>query len=644
VSDAREEYLRRCEDDLAFFCKNEVWIRPKYKVPGGLVNLELNRGQRVLNDKINELEGEQRAIWLLVLKHRQWGSSTFFQAMTMHRCRFVPYTEALVIADRERTTRKLMGMNRRMWEKFSPAVKGDWTRTVERTDSQYEWDNGSVLQIDTAGQSQAARGTTADLIHCSEVAFWSNGDRIIPAMTSSLADVSGSICVMESTSAGPHGIFWELWEQAEDPWSQWTRVFVPWTTHDEYDDTEKLDPDLKALGDRAAAGDKDALTDLKHLSKQEHDWLINGVLNLGQVYWRRRTLATRLMGKEEEFCREYPLTAEEAFRSTSYDFLNENGQSIQEENRCPEIVRYDLFIDGLPAGNTEVRRERDPLLAVLEEDPEDREEPEESADGWIQVIEPPYEDEQYVIGYDPSEGISADNCAFVVRCNGKIVAAGARNDIGTDLQAIYLESIGRWYNNATINIERAGGGLGLINTMIRLLYPNLYGQEGFDEYGQKQGRKIGFNPTQESVATILSMLRHELNVGTLIAQHPRLLQEISWIKRITKRSRDDSTYHVWRCPGKGRVLRDGSRLSDDMFRAAALTTIPSRDSEWIKSVKDETVSTGEPERVSEVSSGYYLHNPIYKEDEEKIVVSEGGYDLIEIIPEDIDDMPEMPLP
>ena len=73
MSSAKEEYLRRCEDDLSFFCKNEVWIRPKHKVKGGLMQLELNPGQLTLHNTINSLKEQARAIWLLVLKHRQWG-------------------------------------------------------------------------------------------------------------------------------------------------------------------------------------------------------------------------------------------------------------------------------------------------------------------------------------------------------------------------------------------------------------------------------------------------------------------------------------------------------------------------------------------------------------------------------------------
>ena len=344
------------------------------------------------------------------------------------------------------------------------------------------------------------------------------------------------------------------------------------------------------------------------------------------------------MGKEEEFLREYPLTAEEAFRSVSYNFLNTKGQEIQTESSVEAYKGFDLFYDKIPVGDSEQKREKDPVIAMLDQDPEDRCLPEEDPMGWIHVIDEPEKDKRYIIGFDPSEGTGGDNCAFVVRCNGEAVAVGCRNDIGTDVQALYIDAIGRWYNNATVNIERAGGGLGIINTLIRLIYPNLYGQESFDDYGSKQGRRIGFSPTQESVATILSMLRHECNVGIFKLRHPRLMTEVAWIKRITKRTKDESVRHVWRCPGKGRILRDGARISDDMFRAAALTVVPARDTEWIRELGTTEATTEEPTKASIVSIGYELHNPLYKADEEKIVVSDGVYDLIDIIPEEDDEL------
>ena len=642
---ARERYLKACEEDFAFFASNEVWIRPKYKTKGGLTQLDLNPGQLVLHETIERVENENQALWLLVLKHRQWGSSTFFQAWTMYRCRFVPYTQALVIGDRERTTRGLMAMNRRMWDNFTPAIRDTWERTIERTDSFYEWGNGSVLSIDTAGQSQAARGMTADLIHGSEVAFWPNGDRIIPAMTSALADVAGSSCVLESTSAGPHGIFWELWDQADDPWSQWKRVFVPWSSHPEYDDTETLDPELRELGELASTGDEEALKQIRNLDEKEFNWLVNGELSLGQIYWRKRTIATRLMGKEEEFSREYPLTAEDAFRSSTYDFLNDYGAGLQRERESDEYEVYDVVLEDMSIAEADKKPfECDPVLSFLDTEPDEREVPVKHTDGWLHVFEKPEEKTEYIIGCDPAEGTGGDNSAFLVRTAGRTVACGFRNDVSTDVLALYLDALGRWYNNATINIERAGGGLAVVNSLIRLGYGNLYGTEAFDEFGEPKGRKVGFTPTAESVRSLLAMFRHDLNSGTFIMRHPRLIKECGWVKRIAKRTSDESISYSWRCPGKGRELKDGYRLSDDLFRAASLTTIPSRDNEWFRELERKKVSMAEPDRsvISDVRLPEF-HNPLFEEEVEHVVVSDGTYDLIELEPE-LDDDYEMPLP
>ena len=640
----RDEYLRVCEDDFRFFCKNEVWIRPKHKVPGGLITLEPNPGQEIIINKIDELEAEGKPVWIIDLKHRQWGSSTLFQAYAMHRCRFVPYLEALVIGDRERTTRKLMAMNRRMWEQFSPAVRDGWDRTIERTDSYYEWANGSILSIDTAGQAQAARGMTADFVHGSEVAFWPNGESIISSMTPALAESNSSMFIVESTSAGAVGIFWEIWEAAADEFSGWARVFIPWTTHPEYDDTSRIDPELRALGIRASQGDETSLADLKHLTAAELEWLINGDINIGQLYWRRRTIATRFMGREEEFTREFPRTADEAFRTSSFDFLNDQGKRLQDEAKDEDYVTYDIPIGGTILAEIDKHWDGDdPLVSMIESDDEDRFLPEPHEDGWIHVFEEPKEDERYIIGVDPSEGTGGDYAAFVVRTGNYVVACGYRNDLSTDVLAMYLDAIGRWYNGASLNIERMGGGMATINTLIRLNYPYLYGQEQFDEYGVAKGRRIGFTPTSESVKSLLAMHRHELNTGSFLLVHPRIIRECYWVTRVARRKNDESISYDWRCSGKGRVLKNGLQVSDDIFRAAALTVIPMRDSEWMRSLKEEETDLSKPAFTAKGPQEMEFHNPIFQEDDDEGVVSDGTYDMVEILPE-LDEDHDLPVP
>ena len=567
---AKDEYLSRCENDFKFFARNEVYIRPKKKTKDALVPLIVNPGQTLVVDRVDELERQGKPVRILVLKARQWGCTTLVQSMVMHRSRFRPYHDAIIIADREKTTRSIMGMNRRMFDSFSPAVLDGWDRKSSVTDRFYEWNNGSILDIDTAGASQAARSTTRDMVHGSECAFWPNGDKIITALMPTVPDTPESCMVFESTSNGPHGIFWELWESAESEWSEWERIFVPWHIHPEYED--ELPPELLDLSVRAAAGEKSALDQLHWLDERDQKMILDGELTLSKAHWKRKTVQTRFRGKEEDFQREFPTTPEDAWAAARYGYMSAEGKKIQDEAE-ESFVEHDVFLnekDGMYLGPR-------PLVLV---EPDYRPWPVEDEGGCVHVIDEPYEEQTYVIGVDPAEGTENDYSSFAVRSEGEIVCTFYRNDIPTDVFAEYLYCVGTWYNDAMMVIERKGGGLAVINTLLRLGYPSLMSKETFDEFGEAKGKAIGFNPDQENLRSLLAMFRHTINTGALLLRHPRLIQEAGWIIRRTKIGADEQVQEKWICPSKGVVTPHGIRLSDDMFRAAALTELVARDGEW----------------------------------------------------------------
>ena len=174
-------------------------------------------------------------------------------------------------------------------------------------------------------------------------------------------------------------------------------------------------------------------------------------------------------------------------------------------------------------------------------------------------------------------------------------------------------------------------------------YPYLYGQEQFDEYGEAKGRRIGFTPTSESVKSLLAMHRHELNTGSFLLVHPRIIRECYWVTRVARRKNDESISYDWKCSGKGRVLKNGLQVSDDIFRAAALTVIPMRDSEWMRSLKEEETDLGRPQATASGPKEMELHNPLFDDVEEDVCVSRGGYDLVVIAPE-LDEDHDLPLP
>jgi hypothetical protein len=340
----------------------------------------------------------------------------------------------------------------------------------------------------------------------------------------------------------------------------------------------------------------------------------------------------------------YTKKGKEAAKKAANSFLNDHGRSVQRKSEAKDYEMFDVQVCGYPLHQTDkMSMDHDPLYEYLDNEAEERPEPEEYESGWIYVYQEPEEGGVYIIGVDPSEGTGNDYAAFAVRRGGELVCCGYRNDLSTDVLAMYLETLGRWYNNATLHIERAGGGLAVINTLIRLAYSNLYGTEEFDEYGEPKGRRVGFTPTVESVKSLLAMFRHELNTGTFRLKHPRLIMECGWIRRVVRRRPDDTLVAEWRTPGKGREMPSGERLSDDLFRAAALTLMPNRDIEWISAMELEQASVQAPAAKAKTTVGYEFHNPLWKDESEPMLVQQGEYDVIDISPT-LDDDEDMPVP
>jgi hypothetical protein len=440
-------------------------------------------------------------------------------------------------------------------------------------------------------------------------------------MLPAVPDTPHSCVILETTSAGPYGIFWELWETAASEWSDWQRVFVPWNVHPEY--RADVDQDLLDISDRAARGDKDALSELSYLDNDELAWLLSGELSIEQVVWRKKTISTRFRGKEEDFKREFPQTPEDAWSAARYAFLSSEGRELQSKEIAESEPFEVLFSDDTRLGNRP--------LVLTEYD--DRPSPVPDPDGCIHVLDEPGSGEVYVIGVDPAEGTENDFSAAAVRCRGKVVCVFYRNDLPVDVFAEYLFAIGRWYNDALMVIERKGGGLAVINTLLRLAYPSLMSKETFDAFGNSQGKQIGFNPDQENLKSLYAMFRHTLNTGGLLLRHKRLFQEANWIIRKVHIRSDDQVVQKWVCPSKGTETPHGLRVSDDLFRAASLTELVSRDIEWAEEVEESDfthLNSDGPQAESdfeESAANLYFHEE--KEASFPVMLDKDEWDLDE---------------
>ena len=138
-------------------------------------------------------------------------------------------------------------------------------------------------------------------------------------------DLDNTEIILKSTACG-YNDFQKLWAKAETGESEFLPVFLPWS----------IDPDYrKPAGDSFAANaDERALMELHNLDKE-------------QIAWRRAKISQ--LGSSDYFCQEYPVSASEAFVSSTFDSFIPAALVIKA--RQEKVEPYGPLIVGVdPAG------------------------------------------------------------------------------------------------------------------------------------------------------------------------------------------------------------------------------------------------------------------------------------------------------
>lgn len=201
---------------------------------GALVPFRLNTAQRYIHDQL-EAQRRKTGGWVraCLLKGRQQGGSTYIQDRYFHRMMRVPGMTAFILSHESKTTDKLFGMVRRFYENMAPAMRpnlgADNPRQMTFPALHADYSAG------TARNEDAGRGGTAQLFHGSEAAYWPNAYAIQDGALESIALVSGTEIILESTANGPVGLFYDKCNQAIEGVGDYILIFVPWFWDDGYE-------------------------------------------------------------------------------------------------------------------------------------------------------------------------------------------------------------------------------------------------------------------------------------------------------------------------------------------------------------------------------------------------------------------------
>ncbi len=479
------ETRKRLLEDFEFYAKHAIKIRTK---AGEILPLVLNRVQRRLIERIIAQVETTGKIRFVILKGRQQGASTVISAFIYWWVSQRTGQKGLVIAHEATSTQTLFGMYERCYE-HTPELLKPKTKFSNRKELVFDKLDSGVM-VATAGGKAIARGETLQCMHLSEVAFWNKtfANTNFNGLIQALPDADGTMCFVESTANGVTGQFHDLWEGAVAGHNGFEPFFSAWFESDEYRETPPEGFQRTHEEDELAT---------------EHG------LDDGQLYWRRRKIATNGL---DLFMQEYPCTANEAFITSGRPVF--------------DIPTLQAMKDKAPA----------PLYRMAVEPTTDDKgvtthKVVKHARGELNVYVERKEGETYYIGADVSVGIKdpekSDWCVAQVLDGKKRQVAVWRGQVTPDHYARVLNALGYYYNIAMIAPERNGHGLLVCVRLWKdLNYPNCFMDLKEGEIADRETLNIGFQTNVASKPLIIDKLRGEVREHQITLYDQTTLSEM----------------------------------------------------------------------------------------------------------------------
>lgn len=298
MTDSREqqklELLQRyrAADGYPDFASECLQIRTK---AGTFQNLELNRVQRVCHEMLEKQLDEKGWVRALILKGRQPGISTYVGGRYYRKASLWKGTNVYILSHEQTASDKLFAMVDRFQRNnpLAPHIGASNAKEMlfDKLDSSYT--------VATAGSKAGGRGGTTSHFHGSEVAYWANAPDHFAASVQSIPLLPGTEIILESTSNGAGGEFYERCLDAEAGRGDYQLIFLPWFLSDGAEYQRAPEPDFM-LSNEAEDGE---------MSEQEYADTYG--ISLAQMCWRRYKILE--LRDPKIFQREYPAAASEAW-------------------------------------------------------------------------------------------------------------------------------------------------------------------------------------------------------------------------------------------------------------------------------------------------------------------------------------------
>jgi hypothetical protein len=327
--DQRERELRRnLRDDFKFYAPRALRIRTK---TGAVDRFRINSAQAYLHDQIEKQKAETGKVRILVLKGRQQGVSTYTEGRFFWKVTHSRGVKAFILTHLDEATNNLFGMAKRFYENCPVLVRPSTSASNAKELIFDKLDSG--YKVSTAGSRGTGRGDTIQYFHGSEIGYWPHADTHVAGALQAVPDADGTEIILESTSAGRQGVFYEMCASAMRGEGEYRLVFIPWFWQAEYRKPVPQGFEIKP---------------------DEADYQARYGVDVTQIVWRRSKIAE--LNGVHNFRREYPATPDEAFSAEMPGALwtREMIENLR-VHEAPDFVRVVVAVD--PSGGDKERND-----------------------------------------------------------------------------------------------------------------------------------------------------------------------------------------------------------------------------------------------------------------------------------------------
>ena len=432
-------------------------------------------------------------------------------------------------------------------------------QNTSKKELKFEEPHGGRIIIATAGKKSGGHSYTLRQLHLSEGPRWPDGseDTVI-GLLNSVSESPDTIIIDEGVANGMSGRFYNEWYK---PDSAFAKVFLSWADHKEYQ--------MPVPGHRGQYENSLSPEELQLVSKYK--------LSLEQLEWRRHTIRNKCKEDTNIFREQYPLTPDEAFRTSGRSFFN-----------IDALLRQDVTEPIV--GNLQMHE-------VLGHKKELTFAPNQY--GYASLYKRPQKGRSYVIGADVAAGIEVEggsgenrydysSADVIDRDTGEQVYHW-HGQVTPDEFGRQLVLIGQWYNMAFQCPENNGGyGQHVITEIINQGYPEYL---VFQSPNQPKGH-LGFVTSKRTKKPLCSGLDMSIRMNEIFIRHQPTIEELKAFEN-----------------KKDGAIAAGSGKHDDRVISLAIA---------VEMLKFAPIFQAKPQDTAQIITGQplviekYNHNSIYR--------------------------------